>query len=165
MGKKGKSSKKKGGKKAKATQPPASSAPASSTSLLLSVATKLHASGSLEDAAFGYERALAAEPQMFQALINYATCLLELGRPEAALAASDDSMRAAEVEGAGVDGKGRGLALFNRGNILVALGRHKAAALSFHKAFNKNPADADAAFNLGTCAAWRWVARGGDVVM
>ena len=121
-----------------------------SSSELLSLASGLHQAGRLTDAVRAYDNAIAAAAPapLFGAHINKCSALLDLGELAEALAAADASLAAADALG-NVSAAGRGMAWYNRANVLSAMGRHEASALSYHKALTLDPTDADAAFNLG----------------
>jgi predicted TPR repeat methyltransferase len=121
-----------------------------SSSELLSLASGLHQAGRLTDAVRAYDKAIAAAAPapLFGAHLNKCTALLDLGELAEALAAVDASLAAADALG-NVSAAGRGMAWYNRANVLSAMGRHEASALSYHKALKLDPTDADAAFNLG----------------
>ena len=137
-----------GGASSALVAPGAKTGPRAAARALFAVASQLHVAGKLPEAVSGYERALSAsdmQPVHFQAAGNMATALLDMNRPVEALAACDRSLTLLE----GIDRTQQAQAWFNRGNCLAVLGRHKEAALSFHKGVKLNPKDTDGLFNLG----------------
>ncbi len=108
--------------------------------LLVERGIALHESGQWDEAELLYRQALDAHPRHAQA--THLTGLLRHQRGEhgAALPLIDDAIAIAP---------GVALYHFNRGNVLLALGRDHVAIESFATATRLNPAHAPAWFNLG----------------
>jgi tetratricopeptide (TPR) repeat protein len=104
-------------------------------------ALALHRQGKFEDAARGYEAALAAAPAHVDALVHFGVLRLGQGRPaeaETLLRRAAKVADTAEVHG-------------NLAAVLQALGRYEEAVSGYQRALALRPDLVDARFGLATC--------------
>lgn len=97
--------------------------------------------GRVDDALRAYDRAIALNPDMFEAHFNRGNVLLRRQRPMEALAAFERTL-ALSPELA--------IAHYNRATLLAANGREDEAMAGYERTLSLDPAQVQARFNLGT---------------
>jgi tetratricopeptide (TPR) repeat protein len=107
---------------------------------LFKQATSFHQEGMLAESLASYNRALALQPNFFEALFNRGMLLREMQRENDALTSLDQAL-AVKPDHAGVWN--------NRGNVLRKLERFDEALASFDRALALNPNFPDAHYNRG----------------